>query len=144
MNPWRGSLIKVAIISDDQRTISKHFGRAGHYVVLTIVNGQVMNRETRDKLRHSDFAGHEEHTEHEEHTQGHGFGSSAEHRHDQMLQSISDCQVLIAGGMGTGAYQSIRAKDIQPILTDVRLIDDAIRLLIDNRLKDHHELIHMT
>ena len=101
-----------------------------------------MNRETRDKLRHSDFAGHEEHTQHEEHTHGHGFEPSAEHRHDQMIQSIADCQVLIAGGMGAGAYESLCMSGIRPLLTDVRSIDDAVRSFIENRLKDHYELIH--
>ena len=95
-------------------------------------------------MRHSDFVGHEEHLQHEEHTHGHGFGLGAQHRHGQMIQSIADCQVLIAGGMGAGAYESLRTSGIRPLLTDVRLIDDAVRSFIENRLKDHYELIHRT
>jgi hypothetical protein len=30
----------IAVISDDGRTVSQHFGRARYYVVLTVENGQ--------------------------------------------------------------------------------------------------------
>jgi predicted Fe-Mo cluster-binding NifX family protein len=59
-----------------------------------------------------------------------------------MIQSIADCQVLIAGGMGAGAYESLRRSGIRPVLTDVRSIEDALKSFIENRLRDHYELIH--
>ena len=49
--------MKIAVVTDDGETISQHFGRAQHYVVLTIENGQVTGREMRDKFGHRHGAG---------------------------------------------------------------------------------------
>ena len=41
--------MKIAAITDDGKTISLHFGRAQQYLVATVENGQIVNRELRDK-----------------------------------------------------------------------------------------------
>jgi predicted Fe-Mo cluster-binding NifX family protein len=33
--------MKIAAITDDGRTISQHFGRASHYMVVTIEDGKI-------------------------------------------------------------------------------------------------------
>jgi hypothetical protein len=48
--------MKIAAITDDGKTISQHFGRASHYLVATVENGQIISRELREKLGHSQFA----------------------------------------------------------------------------------------
>ena len=53
--------MKIAVITDDGKTISQHFGRALHYQVLTIEEGKVVDREMRDKLGHSQFSAVREH-----------------------------------------------------------------------------------
>ena len=109
--------MKIAVISDDGVTISQHFGRAEMYVVLTIKDGQVVAEEKRPKLGHRAFAGgpHEELD-----AQGrHGFGAGAQSRHEQMATAISDCQALIAGGMGWGARESLQQLGIEVVITDV-------------------------
>jgi predicted Fe-Mo cluster-binding NifX family protein len=137
MNP---SIKKIALVTDDRSTISAHFGRAQYYEVVTIENGGITHRETRDKMGHHSFAG-EQH-EHHETSQGHGFGAGAERRHTLMLEAIKDCDVLVARGMGAGAYEHLRAAGILPILTEIASIDDAVRAYIDGRLTDHPERLH--
>ena len=99
----------------------------------------VTNREMREKIGHSQFSsvGPEEHT-HEHH----GLNDTSHGKHSQMAQSISDCKVVICGGMGMGAYESMRMLNIQPIVTDLSDVELAIKDYIDGKLVDHTELLH--
>ena len=115
--------MKIAVISDDGVTISQHFGRAEMYVVLTVEDGRIVAEETRPKLGHGAFVGQP----HEElDAQGrHGFGAGAQSRHEQMATAISDCQALIAGGMGWGARESLQQLGIEVVITNVEDARDA-------------------
>jgi predicted Fe-Mo cluster-binding NifX family protein len=130
--------LKIAVVSDDGETVSQHFGRAQQYVVATVENGRIEKREIRDKLGHMHFEGQHGHEEDREHH----HGPEAEHRHGLMIEPIADCEVLIAGGMGGGAYEAIRSQGIRPVLTDVKLIDDAVRAFVEGQLVDRRERIH--
>jgi len=59
-----------------------------------------------------------------------------------MAETISDCRVLIAGGMGWGARESLKEYDIEPIVTDVGNIDEAVRLYLEGKLVNQTELLH--
>jgi predicted Fe-Mo cluster-binding NifX family protein len=59
-----------------------------------------------------------------------------------MANTISDCQVLICGGMGMGAYESMRRLKIQPVVTDYRDIAGAVQAYLDGKLTDHTEKLH--
>lgn len=132
--------MKIALITDDGQTISQHFGRAPYYLVVTIEDGQVVEREMRDKLGHSHFANQE----HGEHTanERHGFDQAAQNRHVSMAQAIADCEAIICGGMGAGAYESMRQLNIRPVVTDLRNINEAIQAYLSGNLQDRTELLH--
>ncbi len=135
--------MKIAAVSDDGVTISQHFGRAPLYVVITVEEGRVTGREVREKMGHTHFAG-EHHSEHHygAGARGHGFDPAAQSRHARMIAAIADCQVLLAGGMGAGAYESLRQAGIRPVLTDIARIDDAVQAYLEGRLEDHPERLH--
>ncbi|MGC8817611.1 MAG: NifB/NifX family molybdenum-iron cluster-binding protein [Candidatus Hadarchaeum sp.] len=109
----RGSVIKIAAVSEDGVTISQHFGRASFYVVVTVENGKIVLHEIRGKMGHAQFAG-ESHAEetHSLDSRGHGFGSFAQSRHESMIAVIFDCQILLVRGMGAGAYESVKQAGI--------------------------------
>ena len=48
--------MKIAVATDDGTTVSQHFGRALSYTVITVKDGQIANKETRDKTGHHTFA----------------------------------------------------------------------------------------
>ena len=133
--------MKLAIVTDDKKSISQHFGRANYCAVLTVENGQIIHREIREKISHKHFAG-----ELHEHSGGsdqkHGFDPVSQSRHGQMFQAITDCETLICRGMGTGAYESMREYGIRPIITDIETIDDAALAYADNSIVDHVERLH--
>jgi predicted Fe-Mo cluster-binding NifX family protein len=132
--------MKIAAITDDERTISQHFGRAPYYLVLTVENGQIIDRQRRDKLGHANFA-NEPHAEPMP-GQPHGFDPASQNRHEQMALAIADCQALLCGGMGTGAYESMRALGIRPVVTDILSIDEAAQAFIDGKIVDQVNRLH--
>jgi predicted Fe-Mo cluster-binding NifX family protein len=132
--------MKIALITDDGNLISQHFGRAPYYLVVTIEDGQVIKREMRDKLGHNHFA-NQEHGKHHAHER-HGFDAASHNRHSSMAQAIADCEAIICGGMGAGAYESMRQLNIRPVVTEIRQIDDAIQSYLSGNLQDRTELLH--
>ena len=131
--------MKIAIVSDDGETVSQHFGRAQHYVVVTVVNGKIEKREVRDKFGHLHFESQHGHV----HNAEHHYGPEADHKHVEMMQPIADCEALIAGGMGGGAAQSLLSHNIRPVMTEIRSIDEAVKALVDGRLENRSERIHV-
>jgi transcriptional regulator with XRE-family HTH domain/predicted Fe-Mo cluster-binding NifX family protein len=132
--------MKIAVITDDGVSISQHFGRAPYYLVLTIEEGKVTLREMREKMGHTHFSA-VPHAE-EETGQGHGMDSTSHNKHVSMAETIADCKALLCGGMGMGAYESMRQLNIQPIVTDLRNIDAAVQAYLDGKLVDHTEMLH--
>ena len=131
--------MKIAAITDDGINVSQHFGRAPQYFVATIEEGKVVSNETRDKTGHHTFS-----TQHTELAPGekHGYDAGAQFKHTSMMNNIADCQVLIAGGMGWGAYESLKGANIQAIVTDIENINDAIQLYLDDKLPSLMERLH--
>jgi len=134
--------VKIAAVSEDGVTISQHFGRAPFYIVITVEDGKIVSREQRDKLGHAHFAGEPHEESHGSDSHGHGFDPAAQNRHAQMAAAIADCQVLLARGMGAGAYQSMEQAGIRPILTDISAIDAAVQAYLDGSIVDHTERLH--
>lgn len=132
--------MKIAVITDDGKTISQHFGRAPYYLVLTIEDGKIINRELREKMGHNQFR-NQEHGEHAHHAE-HGLDSTSHDKHVSMAETIADCTALLCGGMGMGAYDSMRRLNITPIVTELSDIDAAAQEFIDGKLIDHTELLH--
>lgn len=132
--------MKVAFITEDGQTISRHFGRAKYYLVITLDNGKVVQQEMRDKLGHAHFASQE----HDQHNpeERHGFDPDSHNRHTSMAQTIADCEAVICGGMGAGAYEGMRQLHIRPIVTDIRQIDAALQAYLTGNLHDRPDLLH--
>jgi predicted Fe-Mo cluster-binding NifX family protein len=132
--------MKIAVISDDGVTISQHFGRAPLYVVVTVEGGKIVSKETRDKAGHHTFGG----GQHPETAPGqrHGFDAGSQSRHATMAQTIEDCQVLFAGGMGWGAQQSLQDRGIEAVITDVADIEEAVNLYLQGNLPNLTERLH--
>ena len=132
--------IKIAFVTDDGMTISQHFGRARYYEVLTVANGTVTNRERREKAGHHTFAGGDHQQEH--HGLGHGLDTQSQEKHQTMTANVLDCELLVARGMGFGAYQHITGANIKPIITLTPKIDDAVREIIAGTIVNHEERLH--
>ena len=132
--------MKIAVITDDGKAVSRHFGRVGHYLVFSVDDGHIVGRDLRDKVGHTHFSNES----HEERLPDapHGTGPKAAGRHALMVQPIADCDVLISGGMVYGAYQSIQDAGIRPFVTDLIDIEQAVRAHLDGTLEDQVSRLH--
>ena len=131
--------MKIAAVSEDGISISQHFGRAPIYVVATVEEGKIVSKETRSKAGHHTFASQELQTAPGER---HGYDTGAQTRHATMAETIADCQVLLAGGMGWGAYESMKSYNIEPVATDVANIEEAVTLYAEGKLANLMDRLH--
>jgi predicted Fe-Mo cluster-binding NifX family protein len=132
--------MKIAAITDDGKTISQHFGRAPYYLVLTVEDGRIVGRELRDKLGHSHFVNQTH--EADQPGQPHGMGTASHNKHLQMAEAIADCEALLCGGMGMGAYQSMVTRGIKPVVTDHQEIDQAVMAYVEGKIVDRVDRLH--
>ncbi len=123
--------MKIAAVTADGVTIHSHFGQAPYYEVLEIADGKVINREQRHKPFHG---------EHHNHGEEHSLQGDA-HAHG-MASVISDCQIVLARGMGEPAYEALRAEGLTPMLVGEKTIDEAVQAYLKGELVHHPERMH--
>ncbi len=133
--------MKIAAVSEDGVNVSQHFGRAPYYVVLTVEGTTIVSRETRSKEAGHHASATEEHSRP---TRGerHGCDAGSQPKHRRMAETIADCEALIAGGMGYGAYESLKGYGVRPIVTDVGDIREAVLRYAKGNLPDLRERLH--
>lgn len=141
LNGGKEENMKIAVVSEDGTTISQHFGMAPWYMVYTIEDGKVTNTEKREKAGHHNMGGQGH--EHPAHDHSHAHNDpAAQNLHGRMAGSINDCKAVIAGGMGMGAYESLKSFKIEPIITDERTAEEAVKLYIQGKLINLRERLH--
>ncbi len=130
--------MKIAFVTDDGISISQHFGRAGKYLVVAVEDGKEMSRELRDKLGHTHF-----HREDQKHDHSLGHNNPEDHqKHVQMMDAILDCDVVVCGGMGQGAFSSITSMGKRVLMTDNLNINSALENIITGTLDNLNGLVH--
>ena len=105
-------------------------------------DGKIVNKERRNKSGHHAAGGHDCHEDHSCHEGKHGIDAASQAKHAGMLANILDSQVLIAGGMGYGAYESLDSSGIEPVITDVEDIGEAVNLYLEGKLVNLMEKLH--
>jgi len=132
--------MKIAFVSDDGKTICRHFGRAQYYQVVEVENGEEIGRELREKMGHQNFSSSE--IKHTQNNGPHGFDPASQKKHSEMLTAISDCEIIVAGGMGQGAYQSMQENGMKVFVVSMDEIDQALEAYIAGNLEDMADLVH--
>ena len=133
--------MKIAVVTDDGEKICQHFGRARYYAVFTIENNVIVNKEMREKMGHHTFAQFKGGTGEvsENVGQKHGYEPHSLDRHESMAKRIDDCQVIVAGGMGHGAYDFFKSKGLEVVATDAIEVEKAVSLYLEKELKNRME-----
>jgi predicted Fe-Mo cluster-binding NifX family protein len=123
--------MKIAVVTDDQKTISPHFGMAHYYLVYEVKDGLIVSKEARQKPFHDREGMHHMH-----------LGGVEDSIHGNMLSGVADCEALIARGMGGGMYASILQIGIKPYVTNTAEADIAVKEYIEGTLDNHTERLH--
>ena len=116
--------MRIAVASDDGTTISSHFGKTRGFVIFDVVDGRVIKR----SYIKNTFTGH---------ARGLSGADHSVDRHGPILQSLKDCKAVIAHGMGQRIYDDLRSVEIEAFIVNETEADEAIRLYLQKRLKDH-------
>jgi predicted Fe-Mo cluster-binding NifX family protein len=115
--------MKIAVASDDQKTISEHFGRACGFMVFEIQNNAIINQEYRENI-------------------GKSTGECHSCDHETMIKNIKDCDVVISYGMGQRIYADLLKNNILAIVTDERTVSDAVNQYLKNKLTNRLDKLH--
>ena len=122
--------MKIAIPTNDKTTISSHFGRSQGFMIYQ-VNDQAIIQE---KYLENTFTRHATGQYNEKHDH-----SNQRHSHENIFNSLGDCEVVIAGGMGRRLYDDFTAKNVQVYLTQVNDIELALKSYMNNELQSDPE-----
>ncbi len=123
---------KIAFPTDDGITISRHLGESRFYLVVTLDDAGNTSFEKRQKPVHDH--------RHGEHSNGQE-GDHARHG-PAMFTLISDCQVLISGGMGQPAYGHATRLGLEVILPAQKNITDALEAYRNGTLVTDMRRVH--
>jgi predicted Fe-Mo cluster-binding NifX family protein len=120
---------QIAVVTEDGKRISSHFGMAPFYRVFTVNDGELVADSEREKPHHE----RHNHNHHEHHGAGHG--------HADMFQPIQDCNVLICGGMGQPAYQKAVDAGLEVILAGGE-VRQAVEAYLNGELSSDMRRVH--
>lgn len=124
--------MKIAIPTNDMITISAHFGRSKGFMIVELKNNQIHNKEYKVNT----FTGHVKNKNHD-HNHEHGKHN---HSHEGIFSALGNSNLVIAKGMGKRLFEDFSERDIKVYLTKENNIDNAVKLLIQGKLKANKEL----
>jgi predicted Fe-Mo cluster-binding NifX family protein len=129
--------MKIAIATEDGKVISAHFGRSPFFVVYEIDAGKIINQEMRRNTFTGHFRGGGHHGD--EH---HDRGKGDKHAHRTVAEGLQDCKAVISHGMGRRAWEDLRSRGIEMIVTDEIEVERALNMYLAGELKDRPEKLH--
>lgn len=112
--------MKLAIASDDSKTVTGHIGRVRGFLILSIEDGKILSKEYRQNLftHHARMNnGVEEQTEQGEHHHGQPYGKEHSHGHGKLAEGLKDCSHLICSGAGWRVVEDLKKFGVEIIFT---------------------------
>ena len=111
--------MKIAIGTDDKKTIRKgHFGESRYYLVIEILNAQIVGEELRENP----------YLESGKSKKNHG-------QPEEIISLLHDCSLFMARSMGKKSLTEISSRKIDCIFTNIDDIDRAVSLYLDGKLE---------
>ena len=111
--------MKIAIGTDDKKTIRKgHFGESRYYLVIEILNAQIVGEESREKPYLES-----------------GKAKKSHGQPEEIVSLLHDCSLFMARSMGKKSLAEISSRKIDCIFTNIDDIDRAVSLYLDGKLE---------
>jgi len=130
--------LKIAIPTNDGTTISRHFGQAKAFLIVTLADGEIIEQE----LRRLPDTGEDDHHHEHNHDHEHGHGEGGNPAHMAKFDYLKDCQFLIGGGMGQPAVQRLNNMGVQVALSDHKNIADLLEEIKTGQVKHNPKRVH--
>jgi len=115
--------MKIAVASDEGKTISHHFGRALGFVIFEVKDNEIIGQEYRKNI-------------------GKNTGECGSCNHGMMIDNLRDCHVIISYGMGRRIYEDLTKNNIFPVVTDEETVEGAIHKYIKSVLENRVDKLH--
>lgn len=116
--------MKIAVPTDDGKSIAPHFGRAGYFAIFEVNQGQVTGKKlVENNPYHSS-------------TSQHNHQEGTRHGHERFISLLEGCSILVARGMGPRAVADLEARGIKPVFTDVENAEEAVKAYVSGTLKE--------
>jgi predicted Fe-Mo cluster-binding NifX family protein len=97
-------MIRIAIATADGHSLLSHLARSAVFTVFEVENGQILSRTVRS--RDSDTCGN----------------------HKSFVEMLEGCGAVICGGIGQGAFDSLKRAGIEPMVAaGPHSIDEALK-----------------
>ncbi|MGD8781415.1 MAG: NifB/NifX family molybdenum-iron cluster-binding protein [Ignavibacteria bacterium] len=120
--------MKIAVATDDFENISGHIGRCTAFLVFTVKNGKITEKETRM----NDFTNHHG---------GHGHGNGRKHGHQRLAEGLKDCEYLVSHGCGWRLKENLESQNIILFFTDMSNAEEAAIKLEQGELENKNEMV---
>lgn len=124
--------MKIAIPSNDGVRISAHFGRSKGFILFETDENRISKRRYVDNTVTGHALGH-----HHEHDHSNPHEGSEGHSHSGILEALSGCEIVIAGGMGQRLYADLHAAGKKVFVTREENAENAVLLFLNAGL-DHN------
>ena len=119
--------MKIAVAISDGGAVSSHFGRSTGFVVFDIEDNKVVGRQDRTNT----FTAHANGQ-----CDGAGHHHDDSHGHGAVVNALSDCSVVLCGGMGRRAADELSANGIRPLVIEGPLTaEDAVTAYLSGHLR---------
>ena len=115
--------MRVAVASDDGKTIASHLGRTRGFIVFDVMDGRVSGKTYLE----NDFTGHARGLV----GAGHGLD-----RHGPILEALAGCRIVIAHGMGKGIFEDLGTAGVEAFIVDETDPEKAVNLFVEKRLRN--------
>lgn len=124
--------MKIAVATNDNLKVAGHVGRCKAFLVFETEEKKILNK----VIRINSFTNHGQHGHHHhEHNHGEGHG----HGHHNLIEGLKDCEVLIFNHGGWRLINDLKANNIEPVLTDEPIAEEAVLKYLKGELVINEE-----
>ncbi len=121
--------MKIAIATNNGENVTGHLGRCRSFLIYTIENNEVKNRD----LRTNTFTHHGQ-GNHQPGQHAHGTHEQHGHSHGALVEGLKDCEAVIFQSGGWRVVNDLQNANIKPIMTDEKVADIAVEKYIAGTL----------
>ncbi len=124
--------MKIAVASDNGKTITGHVGKCDMFIIFDITNKEIRGIEKRKNT----FTQHKkEGHEHGHHNEDLKHKQQGVGKHLGIIEGLKDCNYLFCCSGGQGLMSDLNENGIQTIFTDELDAEDAVKLFLEDKLK---------
>jgi len=128
--------MKIAIVTNDGDFVNPHFGRAEYFKVYQVEENQIVGVEMRQRASGCCSTGG---GQHQQQHSGCGCRDNSQDKHQELVAEISDCDTVIAGGMGQNSYDSLKSQGFDVVLTKYAWTEEAVTAYMENKIENNAE-----